>query len=99
MVAITQWGDKADIRQIVGRDRMSGRKSATVLHSPESPVNPKPRCLKAFSAFKQSGTLFAIRITAQACSYRLRKQQIPPVQEGSQFKCRGQWRIFATRDD
>ncbi len=40
MVAITRWGDKADIRQIVGRDRMSGRKSATVLHSPKSPVNP-----------------------------------------------------------
>ena len=35
-------GGKADIRQIVGRDRMSGRKSATLLHSPESSVNPKP---------------------------------------------------------
>jgi len=51
MVAIARRGDKADIRQIVGRDRMSGRKSATLLHSPESPVNPKPWCLKAFSAF------------------------------------------------
>lgn len=42
MVAITRRGDKADIRQIVGRDRVSGRKSATLLHASESPVNPKP---------------------------------------------------------
>ncbi len=42
MVAITQWGDKADIRQIVGRDRLRGRKSATLLRAQESLVNPKP---------------------------------------------------------
>ena len=42
MVAITRRGDKADIRQIVGRDRVSGRKSATLLRVSESPVNPKP---------------------------------------------------------
>lgn len=29
MVVITRWSDKADIRQIVGRDRSGGRKTAT----------------------------------------------------------------------
>ncbi|AUO24948.1 hypothetical protein C1X89_25525 [Pseudomonas sp. GP01-A8] len=99
MLATPGGCNKADIRQIVGRDQASRRKSATVCRH-----NLKLEIARALMSKGLQGVSAEVarRLRYRAQGDRLEqalKQQIPPVQEGSQFKCRGQWRIFATRDD
>jgi len=99
MVATLGWGHKADIRQIVGRDQVGGRKSATRFGAWEGTCKAKTLMSKGLQGFSAKWHGVCDKDDSAGCTYRPRKQQIPPVQEGSQFKCRGQWRIFATRDD
>jgi hypothetical protein len=51
MVATPREGDKADIRQIVGRDRVCGRISATLLAALAAPWKPQALMSKGLQGF------------------------------------------------
>jgi hypothetical protein len=51
MLVITERGDKADIRQIVGRDGVSGRISAMLPVAPVGPREPPALMSKGLQGF------------------------------------------------